>query len=93
VHVQVRVHDANTTDSHRAVLRTRVFGNAGRCPWKLRNRRWSAKRPSVREIGEAGSISLFTVKTHVNRAMAKLDAHDRAQLVVFAYQARLLQPE
>ncbi len=45
------------------------------------------------EIGEALSISSFTVKTHVNRAMVKLDAHDRAQLVVFAYQARLLQPD
>lgn len=45
------------------------------------------------QIGEALSISSFTVKTHVNRAMVKLDAHDRAQLVVLAYQARLLQPD
>ena len=45
------------------------------------------------QIGEELSISSFTVKTHVNRAMVKLDAHDRAQLVVFAYQARLLQPD
>jgi DNA-binding NarL/FixJ family response regulator len=45
------------------------------------------------EIGDALSISSFTVKTHVNRAMAKVDAHDRAQLVVFAYQTRLLQPD
>ena len=45
------------------------------------------------EIGDALSISSFTVKTHVNRAMAKLDAHDRAQIVVFAYQAKLLQPD
>ena len=45
------------------------------------------------EIGDALSISSFTVKTHVNRAMVKLDAHDRAQLVVIAYQARLLQPD
>lgn len=45
------------------------------------------------QIGEALSISSFTVKTHVNRAMVKLDAHDRAQLVVVAYQARLLQPD
>ncbi len=45
------------------------------------------------QIGEALSISAFTVKTHVNRAMVKLDAHDRAQLVVFAYQARLLRPD
>lgn len=45
------------------------------------------------QIGESLAISSFTVKTHVNRAMVKLDAHDRAQLVVFAYQARLLQPD
>ncbi len=45
------------------------------------------------ETGRALSISSFTVKTHVNRAMVKLDAHDRAQLVVIAYQARLLQPD
>ncbi len=48
---------------------------------------------SNEQIGEALSISSFTVKTHVNRAMVKLDAHDRAQLVVFAYQARLLRPD
>lgn len=45
------------------------------------------------QIGDLLSISSFTVKTHVNRAMVKLEAHDRAQLVVFAYQARLLQPD
>ncbi|TDL45267.1 response regulator [Microbacterium oleivorans] len=33
------------------------------------------------------SISPFTVKTHLNRAMAKLDARDRGQLVALAYQA------
>ncbi len=52
-----------------------------------------AKGLSNEQIGESLFISSFTVKTHVNRAMVKLDAHDRAQLVVFAYQARLLQPE
>ena len=51
-----------------------------------------ARGLSNEQIGEALSISSFTVKTHVNRAMVKLDAHDRAQLVVFAYQARLVQP-
>ncbi|HEY5514629.1 MAG TPA: helix-turn-helix transcriptional regulator, partial [Pengzhenrongella sp.] len=35
-------------------------------------------------------ISRHTVKTHVNRAMTKLDAHDRAQLVVIAYESGLL---
>jgi DNA-binding NarL/FixJ family response regulator len=32
-------------------------------------------------------ISQHTVKTHLNRAMAKVDAHDRAQLVTLAYRA------
>ena len=34
-------------------------------------------------------LSPLTVKTHVNRAMMKLGARDRAQLVVFAFQAGL----
>lgn len=52
-----------------------------------------ARGLSNEQIGETLSISSFTVKTHVNRAMVKLDAHDRAQLVVFAYQTRLVQPD
>lgn len=38
-------------------------------------------------IGKEMFVSPFTVKTHANRAMAKLGARDRAQLVAFAYQA------
>jgi DNA-binding NarL/FixJ family response regulator len=45
------------------------------------------------QIGEALTISTLTVKTHVGRAMVKLNAHDRARLVVIAYEAKLLQPE
>ena len=37
-------------------------------------------------------LSPATVKTHVNRAMMKLGARDRAQLVVFAYEAGLIRP-
>ncbi|MEV0645862.1 response regulator transcription factor [Phytomonospora sp. NPDC050363] len=37
-------------------------------------------------------ISPATAKTHVSRAMVKLDARDRAQLVVFAYEAGLVAP-
>ncbi|MDT0235326.1 response regulator transcription factor [Curtobacterium sp. BRB10] len=35
-------------------------------------------------------LSPLTVKTHVNRAMAKVDARDRAQLVAFAFRAGLV---
>jgi RNA polymerase sigma factor (sigma-70 family) len=42
------------------------------------------------EIADRLAISFHTVKTHVNRAMAKLGAHDRAQLVVIAYESGLL---
>jgi len=37
-------------------------------------------------------ISPLTAKTHVNRAMVKLRARDRAQLVVFAYESGLVPP-
>jgi DNA-binding NarL/FixJ family response regulator len=37
-------------------------------------------------------ISPLTAKTHVNRAMTKLRARDRAQLVVLAYEAGLVVP-
>lgn len=37
-------------------------------------------------------VSPLTVKTHVNRAMAKLGARDRAQLVVIAYESGLVRP-
>lgn len=36
-------------------------------------------------------VSPLTAKTHVNRAMAKLGARDRAQLVVLAYQSGLVR--
>ncbi|MBC2878846.1 MULTISPECIES: response regulator [Streptomyces] len=44
------------------------------------------------EIGERLAVSPLTVKTHVNRAMAKLGARDRAQLVVIAYETGLVRP-
>ncbi len=36
-------------------------------------------------------VSPHTVKTHVNRTMTKLGAHDRAQLVVIAYESGLIR--
>ena len=44
------------------------------------------------EIAEELFISPATVKTHLARIMAKTDAHDRAQLVVFAYETGLVTP-
>jgi DNA-binding NarL/FixJ family response regulator len=44
------------------------------------------------EIAAAMVLSPMTVKTHVSRAMTKLGARDRAQLVVFAYQTGLVSP-
>jgi DNA-binding NarL/FixJ family response regulator len=44
------------------------------------------------EIAAKLYLSPATVKTHVNRAMAKLSARDRAQLVVLAYEAGLVRP-
>ncbi|WIV58515.1 response regulator [Amycolatopsis nalaikhensis] len=41
------------------------------------------------EIAARMVISPLTAKTHVNRAMTKLGARDRAQLVVFAYESGL----
>ncbi|MEU5343486.1 MULTISPECIES: response regulator transcription factor [unclassified Streptomyces] len=44
------------------------------------------------EIAERLTVSPLTVKTHVNRAMSKLGARDRAQLVVIAYESGLVRP-
>ena len=42
------------------------------------------------EIAATQFISPFTVKTHLNRAMAKLDARDRGQLVSIAFRSGLM---
>ncbi|MFF6774851.1 response regulator [Streptomyces sp. NPDC012637] len=44
------------------------------------------------EIADRLDVSPLTVKTHVNRTMAKLGARDRAQLVVTAYESGLVRP-
>ncbi|HAM44688.1 MAG TPA: DNA-binding response regulator [Propionibacteriaceae bacterium] len=44
------------------------------------------------EIATRLVISPHTAKTHVNRVMTKLRAHDRAQLVIAAYESGLLTP-
>ncbi len=47
---------------------------------------------SNEEIAEKLYVSPATAKTHVSRAMIKLGARDRAQLVVFAYESGLVRP-
>ena len=47
---------------------------------------------SNQEIAERLVISPATARTHVSRAMVKLGARDRSQLVVFAYEAGLVAP-
>ena len=47
---------------------------------------------SNEEIAERLFVSPATAKTHVSRAMVKLNARDRAQLVVFAYESGLARP-
>ena len=44
------------------------------------------------EIAALLVISSATAKTHISRAMIKLGARDRAQLVVFAYETGLVRP-
>ena len=44
------------------------------------------------EIAEQLVVSPATAKTHVSRAMVKLHARDRAQLVVLAYESGLVKP-
>jgi DNA-binding NarL/FixJ family response regulator len=44
------------------------------------------------EIATRLVVSPATARTHVSRAMVKLGARDRAQLVVFAYQSGLVTP-
>jgi DNA-binding NarL/FixJ family response regulator len=46
---------------------------------------------SNQEIGERLVVSPLTVRTHLHRAMTKVGARDRAQLVVIAYQQGLVQ--
>jgi DNA-binding NarL/FixJ family response regulator len=44
------------------------------------------------EIGARLYVSPATAKTHVSHVMTKLDARDRAQLVVVAYETGLVRP-
>lgn len=51
-----------------------------------------ARGRSNQEIADELHISPHTAKTHMNRVMTKVHAHDRAQLVILAYETGLLAP-
>jgi DNA-binding NarL/FixJ family response regulator len=51
-----------------------------------------AKGLSNAEIAQELYVSPATAKTHVARLLLKLDARDRAQLVVIAYESGLVRP-
>jgi len=51
-----------------------------------------ARGLSNAEIGEELFMSHATAKTHVSRLLTKLDARDRAQLVMLAYEAGVVVP-
>ncbi|AWW35465.1 MULTISPECIES: response regulator [Streptomyces] len=52
----------------------------------------AARGLSNDEIADHMVISPTTAKTHINRAMTKLRARDRAQLVVLAYESGIVTP-
>ncbi|RSM62183.1 DNA-binding response regulator [Kibdelosporangium aridum] len=51
-----------------------------------------ARGLSNTEIAEHLHVGLATVKTHVSRLLSKLQARDRAQLVIVAYETALITP-
>ncbi|MGW0711415.1 response regulator [Streptomyces sp. NPDC002643] len=53
----------------------------------------AAQGMSNDEIAAELVLSVLTVRTHIQRSLAKLGARDRAQLVVIAYQTGLVRPE
>lgn len=53
---------------------------------------WVGRGESNGEIADRLYLSPATVKTHVNRTMTKLGVHERAGLVIAAYESGLVRP-
>ena len=70
-----------------AGARPRALTDASARWWRWSPRACPTTRSPTRLI-----MSPATAKTHVSRAMIKLGARDRAQLVVFAYETGLVRP-
>jgi DNA-binding NarL/FixJ family response regulator len=74
-----------------------VNSGTGRALEELTNREREAvalvaQGMSNDQIADRMTISPLTAKTHINRAMVKLQVRDRAQLVVLAYESGLVAP-
>src|SRR4029077_5312333 len=76
----------------RAANATKVPGAADLTPREREVVTLVARGLSNDEIAGRLYMSVSTAKTHATRAMAKLGARDRAQLVVLAYEAALARP-
>ena len=80
---------------HRRVRPPRTAGRAHRRGLTEREREvltLIARGLSNTEVGQHLHITLGTVKTHVGRLLSKLNARDRAQLVISAYEAGVVSP-
>ncbi len=78
--------------AHRPPLRERPGALAELTPRELEVLRLIARGLSNADIARELVVGDATVKTHVARIFAKLDLHDRAQVVVLAYESGLVQP-
>ena len=96
----VRDEIADEIEAGRSEVRTEERQSAdGRISdWKQQTRRdlevlrYVADGRSNQEIADALYVSVPTVKTHLGRVLAKLGLRDRAQVVVYAYEAGLIVP-